>query len=100
MMVLVLEKAPPSLRGELTRWLLEPRTGVFVGDVSAQVRELLWGMVEEKIRAGGAVLIHSADREQGFALRSLGDTTRTLVDYEGLQLVRVPEKPKRKKGED
>jgi CRISPR-associated protein Cas2 len=96
MMVLVLEKAPPSLRGELTRWLLEPRTGVFVGDVSAQVRELLWGMVEEKIRAGGAVLIHNADREQGFALRSLGDTTRALVDYGGLMLVRTPEKAKRK----
>ena len=93
-MVLVVEKAPPSLRGELTRWLLEPRTGVFVGDVSAQVRELLWGLVQEKIRAGGAVLIHNADREQGFALRAVGDTARALVDFDGLTLVRVPAREK------
>lgn len=89
-LVLVLERVPASLRGELTRWLLEPRTGVFVGDVSAQVRELLWQRVQEKMRRGGAVLIHNADVEQGFVLRSVGDTSRELVEFGGLTLVRVP----------
>lgn len=100
MMVMVLEKAPPSLRGELTRWLLEPRAGVFVGDVSAQVRELLWAIVQEKIRSGGAMLIHNADREQGFALRTLGDTSRELVELDGLTLVRVPAREKAERVQD
>lgn len=52
MVVLVLERVPVSLRGELTRWLLEVRAGVFVGDVSAMVREKLWELVEEKAREG------------------------------------------------
>ena len=42
MVILLLERVSPSLRGELTRWLLEPKAGVFVGNVSALVREKLW----------------------------------------------------------
>ena len=39
---MILEKVPPSLRGELTRWFLEPKAGVFVGHVGAMVRDRLW----------------------------------------------------------
>ena len=39
MLVMILEKVPPSLRGELSRWTIEPKTGIFVGKVSAMVRE-------------------------------------------------------------
>lgn len=42
MVVIVLEKVPRGLRGELTRWLVELDTGVFVGQLSATVRDLLW----------------------------------------------------------
>ena len=41
MIVMILENVPTSLRGELSRWLLEPRAGVFVGHVSARVRDKL-----------------------------------------------------------
>ena len=41
-MVMLLERVSPGLRGELTRWLLELKAGVFVGRVSAMVRERLW----------------------------------------------------------
>ena len=33
MIVLILERVPVGLRGELTRWLLEAKAGVFVGKV-------------------------------------------------------------------
>ena len=42
MTVIVLEKVPVALRGELTRWLLEIASGVFVGTISGLVRDLLW----------------------------------------------------------
>jgi len=42
MVVMILEKVPQSLRGELTRWLVEVKTGVYVGHVNGLVRELLW----------------------------------------------------------
>ena len=90
MMVLVLEKVPASLRGELTRWLLETKTGVFVGRVSAQVRDLLWEMVEDKLKQGGGFLVHQSDGEQGFSMRQVGVTKRGLVDFEGLTLICRP----------
>ena len=34
MIIMILENVPTGLRGELSRWLVEPKTGVFVGDFS------------------------------------------------------------------
>ena len=34
MIIMILENVPVGLRGELSRWLIEPRAGVFVGHVS------------------------------------------------------------------
>lgn len=90
MVVIVLERVPTSLRGELTRWLLEPKTGVFVGKVSAMVRDRLWERVCRGMKGGAGMLIHSADTEQGFALRYCGATSREVVDFEGLALIRIP----------
>jgi CRISPR-associated protein Cas2 len=42
MVVLILERGPPGLRGELTRWFLEPQAKMSVGRVSAMVRDRLW----------------------------------------------------------
>lgn len=86
-MVIVLERVPASLRGELSKWLLEPKAGVFVGQVSAMVRDRLWARIEKSRKAGGALMIHRADTEQGFTWRSCGDTTRTIRDFDGLLLV-------------
>lgn len=91
MIVMVLESVPTSVRGELTRWLLELKAGVFIGDVSAMVRDALWTDVTERLRGGWGMLIHSADNEQGFAVRYAGPTTRAIEDYEGLILVRTPQ---------
>jgi len=90
MLVLVLERVPVSLRGELTRWLLEPKAGVFVGRVSGMVRDLLWEKVCKEARGGGCLMVHNSNREQGFAIRMHGDPTRQVEDFEGLFLIRVP----------
>ncbi len=90
MIVLVLEKVPTSLRGELTRWLLEPHTGVFVGHVNATVRDHLWRKCIKAKRTGGVLQIWSTNNEQRFTMRSIGETQRQVVDLEGLQLIRKP----------
>ncbi|WP_448576222.1 type I-E CRISPR-associated endoribonuclease Cas2e [Thermomicrobium sp.] len=90
MIVLLVERVKPSLRGELTRWLLEPRPGVFVGQVSARVRDRLWDKLCRSLDSGAALLIYTTNTEQGFGLRSFGDTSRELVDFEGLWLIRLP----------
>jgi len=89
MTVIVLERVPAALRGELTRWLLEPKTGVFVGRPSALVREKLWELIQDKMKSGAAVLIYQTNNEQGFAIRTVGKTSRAVIDFEGLALIQV-----------
>ena len=102
MVVLILEKVPATLRGELSRWMIEPRTGVFVGQISAMVRERLWEMVVKGSKGGGVILLWSSPTEQGFKWRTFGDSKRLLVDFEGLTLVHIPQGPseKRRHGAD
>ena len=42
MVVMIMESVPVSLRGELSRWLIEPHPGVFLGHLTAMVRDRLW----------------------------------------------------------
>jgi len=90
MIVMVLEKVPASLRGELTRWLIEVRTGVFVGHLSARVRDKLWEKCCNEKRTGGVTQIWSTNTEQRFKMRMCGSTQREIVDHDGLQLIRIP----------
>ena len=46
MTVIVLENAPPRLRGRLAVWMLEIRAGVYVGKLNRRVREMVWDNVE------------------------------------------------------
>jgi CRISPR-associated protein Cas2 len=90
MIVFVVEGATPGLRGQLTRWMLEVRAGVFVGALTPRVRDKLWDLIRARSPKGGALLLHHASNEQGFVAHTHGDTSRTILDIEGLQLVRRP----------
>jgi CRISPR-associated protein Cas2 len=92
MVVFLMEKVPTSLRGEITRWMLELRPGVFVGNISALVREKLWEMICQKIKGGAVTLLQSAANEQGYKIRTFGDTSRKVKDFDGLQLIVISEK--------
>lgn len=90
MVVIILEKVSATLRGELTRWMIEPHTGVFVGHVSGMVRDRLWDKCCLQSKNGGVVQLWSTNNEQRFAMRTWGNTQREVVDFEGLQLIRRP----------
>lgn len=90
MTVLVLERVSASLRGFITRWLIEPRAGVFVGKVSASVRDSLWRRASIGAAGGAATMIFQTNTEQGFTVRTHGEGSREWVDFEGLWLVRWP----------
>jgi CRISPR-associated protein Cas2 len=90
MVVMILESVPTSLRGELNRWLIEPHPGVFVGHLSAMVRDRLWEKCCQKVKDGGVLQLWSTNNEQRFSIRTFGTTRRELVDFDGLQLIRLP----------
>ncbi|WP_327682620.1 type I-E CRISPR-associated endoribonuclease Cas2e [Kitasatospora sp. NBC_00458] len=89
MITLVLADCPAGLRGLLTRWLTEISPGVFVGDPSARIRELVWEEVQTYRGRGRAVLAYSTDTEQGFAFATHEHRWHP-VDHEGLTLIHRP----------
>lgn len=87
-MVIVVENAPPRLRGRLSLWLAEVRAGVYVGVYSRRVRERIWGEVGQMIGDGNAVIAWSAPTDSGFAFAAIGANRREPVDMDGLTLVK------------
>ena len=89
MTVLSLSSCPPSLRGNLTKWLMEIATGVYVGRVSARVRDKIWDRVVELSSGGRAVLVYSTNNEQRMDFRVHGETWEP-IDFDGLKLILRP----------
>lgn len=87
MLVIVLENAPPRLRGRMAVWLLEIRAGVYVGNYSKKVREHIWSNVEQGIEEGNAVMAWRTTTEAGFEFQTLGPNRRLMADFDGVQLV-------------
>ncbi|MFE3799243.1 type I-E CRISPR-associated endoribonuclease Cas2e [Nocardia tengchongensis] len=88
MIVIATTAVPDHVRGALSRWLIEPTAGLYVGTVSARVRDELWDAISESVGDGEAVCLHPATNEQGFLIKTAGERRRTVTDFDGLQLVR------------
>src|SRR5712692_11870472 len=95
MLLMILEKVPRSLRGALSRWLIEPATGIFLGNPSQRVREELWKTAVKKAGKGHVLQIWSSRGPQGFTYREHGESKRRLEDFEGIALVVTKPKTKR-----
>ncbi|MDP9954223.1 MULTISPECIES: type I-E CRISPR-associated endoribonuclease Cas2e [Streptomyces] len=89
MTVIVLTNCPPGLRGFLTRWLLEISAGVFIGNPSSRIRDVLWDEVQRYAGQGRALLAHTTNNEQGFTFRT-HDHAWHPTDHEGLTLIQRP----------
>jgi CRISPR-associated protein Cas2 len=89
MMVLILERVSPSVRGDLSRWLVEVGTGVFVGRVSQIVREALWDRCLQRAGKGSALMVWRTNNEQGFDLRAYQPKGRIPVNVEGVWLAQL-----------
>lgn len=77
---------PPSLRGDLSKWLCEINTGVYV---SSRVRDAIWDRVCENLKNGQATLVFNTNNEQRMDFRT-HNTSWEAVDFEGIKLMRRP----------
>ncbi|MEU7364247.1 type I-E CRISPR-associated endoribonuclease Cas2e [Streptomyces hygroscopicus] len=94
MLVIATTAVPDHLRGALSRWTSEVVPGIFVGSVSARVRDELWHAVTQTVGNGAAVLVHPAPTEQGYTIRTAGTRRRVPEDFDGLTLIRMTAPPK------
>jgi CRISPR-associated protein Cas2 len=93
MLVIVVENAPPRLRGRLALWLAEIRAGVYVGVYSTRTRERIWDEVRLLIEDGSACIAWTAPTDSGFAFDAVGPNRREPADFDGLTLVRFAPPP-------
>lgn len=87
MVVITVSCCPPKLRGDLTKWLIEIDTGVFVGNLNARVRDAVWERICRNIGNGRASMAFSTNSEQKLDFR-IHNTDWEPVDYDGIKLVR------------
>lgn len=87
MVVIRISKCPPKLRGDLTKWLIQIDTGVYVGNLNARVRENLWERICSMIEFGTATMVFNTNNEQRLNFYSYASDYRP-VDYDGLILVK------------
>ena len=89
MIVISLTECPISLRGDLTKWLLEINPGVFVGRVSARVRDNLWIRICDVIKSGKATMVYTAQNEQHMNFK-VHNAEWEPIDFDGLKLLLRP----------
>ncbi|MEC1387074.1 type I-E CRISPR-associated endoribonuclease Cas2e [Aerococcus viridans] len=89
MTVITVRNAPNSLRGDLTKWMQEISTGVYIGNFNSRIRAELWGRVIESVQGGEATLSYYARSENGYEFETY-NTDRKRVDYDGIPLVLIP----------
>lgn len=89
MIVITLIDCPPALRGDLTKWLQEVNTGVYVGQVSARVRDEIWKRVRESTKSGRATMVFNSNNEQRLDFR-VHNTSWEPIDFDGLKLMLRP----------
>lgn len=90
MVVLILNKAPSGLKGEISNWLIELQSGVFVGNLSSVVRQQVWQrvcFVADGKDMSATLVYRDPKCSQKYSIMMVGDTQRTLKDCDGLVLV-------------
>lgn len=87
--VITLKKVPQALRGDLTKWMQEITTGVYIGNFNTKVREKLWKRVKENVKDGEATLSFSYRNELGYQFDT-HNTSFSSIDMEGIPLVFIP----------
>jgi CRISPR-associated protein Cas2 len=88
MTVIIMENVSPSLRGKISKWLLEVKAGVFLGNLNRLVRDLVWQDCVENSKGGSVMMIWKSNTEQGFDIKHHNLKNYIPVDFEGIWLVK------------
>lgn len=87
--VITLKNSPASLRGDLTKWMQEISTGVYVGNFNRKIREKLWERVVSNIGVGEATISYEYRNEIGYKFET-HNSNKIPIDFEGIPLVLNP----------
>ena len=90
----VTSAVPEHVRGYLGRFMLEPRPGVFVGNVSPRVASGIWRRCTDGAGSGSVVMVTSdPNREAGYSVQTTGLADSRICNEDGLDLVALKANP-------
>ena len=90
MRVVTLKSVPPSsLRGDLTKWMQEIATGVYIGNFNSKIREKLWNRIQANVGEGEATISYYYRNEIGYQFDTI-NSQKSVVDFDGIPLVLIP----------
>lgn len=87
--VVTLKSVPPSLRGDLTKWMQEIATGVYIGNFNSRIREKLWNRIQANVGEGEATISYYYRNEIGYQFDTI-NSQKSVVDFDGIPLVLIP----------
>lgn len=93
--VITLQTVPQSLRGDLSKWMQEIATGVYVGNFNVKIRQELWERVLENVGSGQATISYSCRNEIGYNFESYR-SQRSTIDSDGIPLVIIKDQKEEK----
>ena len=91
MIIVILSKCPKSLRGDLSKWMVEVSTNVFVGSASAKIRDNLWERIRSSVKGGKALMVYNTNSVQGFEFREFNEDY-DIIELDRIKLIRIPNK--------
>jgi len=95
MIIVVLSRCSPSLRGDLSKWLFEISTNVYAGRIGARIRDNLWDrIVSECGDTGKAILVYTTNNEQGFDFL-IHNSDRVPYEIDGIKVLLKPLKKRK-----
>ncbi len=86
-MMIDVENVPPSLRGRLSVWLVELRSGVYAGNYSVKVRDMIWDQVVSNIGKGNAIMAWHTPNDAGYDFETIGANRRIPREMDGIKLI-------------
>lgn len=88
MLVVLANDIPPAVRGRMKLWFVEPRPNVFISGIKDSVADDVVEYLYKHCPADSGLMVFKKIKQvPGYKIRGVGDTRRSLVEINGLQLV-------------
>ena len=88
MLVVLANDIPPAVRGRMKLWFVEPRPNVFISGIKDSVADDVVEYLYKHCPAESGLMVFKKIKQvPGYKIQGVGDTRRSLVEINGLQLV-------------
>ena len=93
MLVVLANNLPPAVRGRMKLWFVEARPNVFVSGVKDSVADDVVEYLHKYCpTTSGLIVFQKIKKAPGYKIRGVGETSKSLTEICGLQLVIEKEK--------